>query len=213
VLEPVDLNSPTLVYQERVLALGENWGGTPQAFLSAIEGALVPLGMVLPLELACAGRRRREFFGLDLLGWLRWSSQNAWANIPIYAFAFSGLQEILRTRPSAELVALGTTFRRLPEALRDLAAWVSDLRSGRLPTACRASLERALVGPGATAFALSHHDLANEYYAAWRLWRGYGRALQDARVVLRGSKRTVINGGAITDHEAPDKRRFVEVQK
>ncbi|HZT32747.1 MAG TPA: hypothetical protein VFA33_22860 [Bryobacteraceae bacterium] len=158
---------------------GEDW-------LDRVNTTSTLRGIILPLELKGPHCRRQELFGLELLEWLRWSAPEPVRFVPVLALAWQSLRQVLGRRPCLLLVAGGATFVRLPEAAEHawLAAqrFVDAVRGSGSDHLCAkpTDIERLATGALRRAEEVTHHDLANEFYAAWRLWEGYRRALEGA---------------------------------
>jgi CheY-like chemotaxis protein len=163
---------------------------TPEAWLQNLESRkAAAAGIVLPLELTAPSWPRSRLYGLELLRWLRWSGGNDVRLTPVLALAWQSLDRVLRLKPEVLLVASGTYFVRLPEAI-DIGAsggpsllhsFIEKVQiDGNAIRASEADLDKAAFGSLGEAAQISHHDLANEGYAAWRLWEGYKQALRDA---------------------------------
>jgi hypothetical protein len=143
----------------------------------------------LPLELAAPSWPRSRLYGLELLRWLRWSGGKDFRLTPVLALAWQSLDRVLRLKPEVLLVASGTYFARLPEAINIGASREPSLLrkfiekvqiDANAIRASEADLNEAAFGSLGDAARISHHDLANDGYAAWRLWEGYKQALRDA---------------------------------
>ena len=148
-------------------------------------------GVILPLELTNSGKKFQESYGVELLDWLRWSAEGEIRFLPVLAVAWQSLNNILRATQNLLLVSPGTFFARLPQPmdhqrqlLRNFVRAVRD----REPTmkASTNSIER-FANALRELSTLTHHDLANDLYAADRLWRGYCRALERANEI-RGDR-------------------------
>ncbi len=146
------------------------------------------LGLVLPLELKTASHWRQSLFGLELLEWLRFSGKMPGGInlIPVLAASWQPLQDVLRQRFEPLIVSHGCLFTRLPEAMEKgnekLSDFVRNVRGDELFTyrERQENLIRFALGRSDAAEALTHHELANDYFAAWRLWVGYLKAVEDA---------------------------------
>lgn len=173
--------SPLLVIGEALAVLpsedwkdGENW-------LLSVEALADIRGIVLPLEIkACDYQSRQDLLGVELLNWLRWSAKEPYRYLPILAVAWQSLEAILCRTPNLLLATRGTTFARLPDAVEALLRYIKGVRekSFEWPHARIEDLER-IVG-GTQAEQISYHDLANDFYAAYRLWEGYKYAVATA---------------------------------
>ncbi len=160
--------------------------GSGEDWLKRLDSATGLRGVILPLELRTAYSSRQELYGLELLEWLRWSAPEPLRYVPVLALAWQSLAQVLRRKPSLLLTARGTTFARLPEAAEGqwsaAQRFVDAVRRAGADRLCAhpKDIERLATGALRRPEQVTHHDLANEFYAAWRLWEGYRRALKDA---------------------------------
>jgi len=177
-LELHDLQSPILVLADKVQRLNPAEWSSGDVFLAALEKASELRGIILPLELAASGTKRQQLWGIDLLNWLRWSAKEPVCDVPILAVAWQSLASVLRKRPNLLLVAEGCRFARLPTQ-DEITSFLNAARSrsGSLETCSRTVREKVARVGVAEAARISHHDLANDYYAAYRLWAAYRFAL------------------------------------
>ena len=162
---------------------------TGERWVQALSTVPDLCGIILPLELRTSGSRRQELHGIEVLEWLRWSAPEPVRCVPVLALAWESLAQILTRRPNLLLTAPGTTFVRLPEAAErnwDVAErFVHAARadaSARTLWAKPGEIEQTVIGSLSKAERVTHHDLANEFYAAWRLWKGYCHAVQPSRL-------------------------------
>lgn len=188
------LDAPQLIFRDGPRELPEADWKTTDAWLKALEAVgSSALGMVLPLELPGRYGRRGELWGVELLRWLRWSGPEPVRLIPVLVVAWQPLEMILRAKHEPLLVSRGCWFARLPDVLegspnfqdRFIAQVRKDL--DRLQIS-RADLDLLAGGTAGEAARLTHHDLANEGYSAWRLWAGYLQALRHASKGTRNTK-------------------------
>ena len=144
-------------------------------------------GLVLPLELAIRPHFRQDLRGLDVLEWTRFAGER-FRELPVLAVAWQDLESILRHRLSPFLLHAYTRFSRLPDAIEHIADFVAQVREGKFQAA-GLPWERVLWGSDYDARQVTHHDLANDYYAAERLWQGYRHALKSA---IQGGQPAVV---------------------
>lgn len=146
-------------------------------------------GIVLPVEFTDGVRFRQHAFGIELLSWLRWSAPEPLARVPVMLASFRSLDVLLRQSLNLLLVAVGTQFVQVPEEsdtrtafLRStLTAFIESTRGATAPCAKADELDRIAASSAAgTSRVLTHHDLANDYYSADRLWSGYRAAVAAA---------------------------------
>ncbi len=135
-----------------------------------------PQVVVIPLELASPAWNRQDLFGYELLNTLRWIGDEGVRGCPVLVAAWQSLADILQKRPDLLFVRPSIEFMRLPEAIDRVPGFFEDVQQGRLQPASNEQIEEASAGVQHLAERVSYHDLANDYYAAYRLWRGY-RAL------------------------------------
>ncbi len=188
------LDAPLLILRDDLREMPADEWKTTEAWLAALgTDQPAPVGMVLPLELPGRYGRRGELWGVELLRWLRWSAPEPIRLIPVLAVAWQPLEMILRATHEPLLVSHGAWFARLPDALEDSPSFqdrfITQVRkeSERLQIS-RADLELLAGGTAGEAARLTHHDLANEGYSAWRLWAGYLQTLRQAAEGTRNTK-------------------------
>lgn len=188
------LDAPQLIFRDGPRELPEADWKTTDAWLKALEAVgSSALGMVLPLELPGRHGRRGELWGVELLRWLRWSAPESVSLIPVLAVAWQPLEMILRARNEPLLVSRGAWFARLPDVLEGSPS-IQDRFIAQVRTEperfkiSRADLDLLAGGTAGEAARLTHHDLANEGYSAWRLWAGYLQALRHASKGTRNTK-------------------------
>ena len=189
----VMLDRPLLVFKESKKerpeeepleeALADDEWDSAERWLDCVEKVSDNLaGIVLPLELQGLSHCRSGLWGIELLRWLRWSAKGVLRLTPVLVTSWQALDKVLRRKPEMLLASSGTYFVRLPEVMDGpLESFKAEVREN--PEKVRADLERldALASGGLSeALQTTHHDLANEGYAAWRLWDGYRKALTDA---------------------------------
>jgi hypothetical protein len=174
----IPLDRPTLIVaggndplEDRIWLNLKSW----QDHLAALLEQNRLRGVILPLELATPSHCRGELYGLELLERLRWSTDSA-TEIPVVALAWQSLERILRSRPNLLLIHEFTCFQRLPVTSINYAPFCSAenhpfprVGAPWSSIAARIDLDSA---------NRTHHDLANDYYAAHRLWQGYRYLLQ-----------------------------------
>jgi hypothetical protein len=138
-----------------------------------------PKAVILPLELEAPGWKRQDLLGYELLNSLRWAGQDLVRGCPIIVAAWQRLDQILRKKPDLLLVRPSIEFVVLPEAVKRLADLLNDIQTGRFQPATKEEIEEAAGDVHQHSERVSYHDLANDFYAAHRLWAGY-RSLLDA---------------------------------
>lgn len=180
------LDKPILILASEIKPIEESAWGSTDAWLKTLgEFKSTALGLILPLELPGRYGRRGELWGVELLRWLRWSAPEPIRFIPALAVAWQPLEMILRAKHEPLLVSRGAWFARLPDVMdgnpSDQECFIVQVRTDpeRLKIS-RADLELLAGGTAGEAARLTHHDLANEGYSAWRLWAGYLEALRQA---------------------------------
>lgn len=132
-------------------------------------------GIILPVELAIKPHFRQDLRGLDVLEWTRFAGDQ-FRELPVLAVAWWDLESILRQRLSPLLLHAYTRFLMLPDAVEQIPHFVAQVREGGFQTS-GLPWERVLWGSDYDVRQATHHDLANDYYAAERLWQGYRHAL------------------------------------
>ena len=152
-------------------------------------------GIVLPVELDIKPHFRQDLRGLDVLEWTRFAGEQ-FRQLPVLAVAWQDLESILRQRLSPLLLHAYTVFSRLPDAVERIPDFIAQVREGRF-RAAGLPWERVLWGSDYDVHQVTHHDLANDFYAAERLWQGYRYALRDAAV---GGQSAVGNEVNRSDH-------------
>lgn len=139
-------------------------------------------GVILPLE--SSGQVRQRLPGLMWLKWLRWSADERARFVPVLACAWQDFEEILRRCLDLLLVADGSTFLRLPDGSPRSSSRIDDFINGTRQDALQScsgkELERIAFASTNKALQVRHHDLANDNYAAYRLWCGYRHVLRKA---------------------------------
>lgn len=172
--------APGLVYDGQLTLFEDpqHWqSGT--AWADAVESVeRPPQAVVIPLELAAVGRTRQDLLGYELLSSLRWSTPDPFRGCPVLLTAWQPFQDILRRHGDLLLVRPAVEFTRLPEARDRLPAFIRDVVQGRIVPVPAAQIAAA-AGPDEQASRVSYHDLANDYYAAYRVWKGYQSLLRN----------------------------------
>jgi hypothetical protein len=135
-------------------------------------------GVIIPMEIGSGNRCAQELFGLDLLEWTRWSCPLL-ERIPVLVVSWLSFERLQRLRPTLLLAQGETRFLRLPAPPKSLERFVECLRLG-VRFQDGGSWE-AVRGSNSMDAASTHHDLANDYYGAHRLWSGYKAALRSAQ--------------------------------
>ena len=179
-----DFRSALLISSDRLETLDAELWKSGKAWTEVLANRTDLKGIVLPLELKAEGISRQRLLGVDLLNWLRWSGTEPVRFLPVLGFAWQSVAQILRKKPNLLLISEGTTFLRLPEAAENgrkaLAEFVDAVRVGKVETCSEEVLEKYATNGSEEVARLTYHDLANDYYAAERLWAGYLCALRDA---------------------------------
>jgi len=158
-------------------------GATFAEFLSNFRSS--SLAIVIPMEISTEYRYAQELFGLDLLEWTRWGGPPL-EQIPVLAMSWLSFEKLHRLRPSLLLAQGATRFLRLPAPPASLKQFVEEVRRGEfVQTGAAWEMVR---GGASNDAALTHHDLANDYYGAHRLWRGYAAALRQVQRSERNSE-------------------------
>jgi hypothetical protein len=175
--------SPLLVTDQELVSLpAEAWQSGEQ-WVAALKERTGVVAIVLPLEIKASDHHsRQDLLGVDLLNWLRWSADEPLRYVPVLATTWQPIEAILRRTLNLLLVTRGTTFIRLPEAVEHLPRFIEGVRrkDPSWPQARLEDLER--IAGSTRAERISYHDLANEYYGAFRLWEGYKHALKAAKM-------------------------------
>lgn len=182
-LKACSFESPLLVTDQELVALPAEAWQNGEKWVAALEERTDVVGIVLPLEIkASEHQTRQDLLGVELLNWLRWSADEPLRYVPVLAAAWQPIEAILRRTLNLLLVTRGTTFVRLPEAVETLPRFVHSVRQNdpTWPQAQPGDLEQ--IAGSARAERISYHDLANEYYGAFRLWEGYKHALRTAKM-------------------------------
>lgn len=185
-------------YQEMLLVLPEEIlavdltaveGTTAEVFCQTLVDSLGHYppscelrGIVLPLELRTKSFLFQEMLGLDILEWLRWYSfsdtdasvLNAVRHAPVLIFGAQSLGKALRRRPNLLLTSEGTQYVVAPNCER-LTQFIDRVRrkdwQNLQPS--DSSIKDALGTSIQALLRKTHHDLANDGYAAFSLITGY----------------------------------------
>lgn len=142
------------------------------------------LGIVIPLELKFDQYPRQFLHGVELLTWLRWSAEESQRYVPVLAVSFQPLESILRRTLNLLLIGSGTQHVQLPDQSEKLQKFISNVRTPNSPE-LRANADELYgfaAAAGNSARRKTYHDLANDHYAAHRLWVGYRSALNGAAI-------------------------------
>lgn len=158
------------------------------SWVAALE-RVQPQALILPLELPVPGRSRQDLYGLDLLSWLRWSAPDATRGVPVLALAWQPVIDLLRKRPEWLLINPAIEFCTLPEGISRIAGFVREVIQKEITSCAIQDIEIAALRQGSLASTVSHHELANDYYAAYRLWQGYLALLRLAQTKNKGAAR------------------------
>lgn len=175
--------SPLLVTVQELVALPAETWQSGEDWVKALQERTDVLGIVLPLEIKDSPHQsRQDLSGIELLNWLRWSADDMLRYIPVLTVAWQSLDAVLRHTPNLLLVTCGTNFVRLPEAGQTLHRFIDGVRAKSSAWPPMHPEDLARVAGGSQAEQISYHDLANEYYAAHRLWEGYKYAVAEAQI-------------------------------
>jgi hypothetical protein len=170
---------PTIVLAESVIFCPSDVIMDGAAFVNYLADIPSPmLALVIPLEMRIGYRYAQELLGLELLEWTRWSGP-ALEQLPVLALSWLSFEKIQRLRHAQLLAQNATTFLRLPAPPMFLEKFVETVREGKLLQEGHGweEIRRGI----STDAALTHHDLANDYYGAYRLWCGYKALLPRAQ--------------------------------
>ena len=186
-------DKPLLIFSNNISELPNEKWQSAETWIDILGSASpAPIGVILPLELQPT---YGSLWGIELLQWLRWSSSEAIRFIPVLTVAWQPLEMILRKKQELLLVSRGVRFARLPEVLQGspniMERFVKQVREN--PDKFKADLtevEFLAGGMAGEAVRMTHHDLANEGYSAWRLWEGYLQALRDASADRDATKKS-----------------------
>jgi hypothetical protein len=89
------------------------------------------------------------------------------------------MQDILRKKPDVLMVRPAIEFARLPEASVRLPDFLKDVATGRIEAATSEDIAE-ISAADQQASRVSYHDLANDFYAAYRIKKGYLALLRKA---------------------------------
>lgn len=175
-LKDYRFDRPAFVLADSVRICADQEFADGASFVAALRSmATPPLGIIIPLELPITFHYAQELFGLDLLEWTRWAGSHL-EQMPVLALSWFTFEKLQRMRSSLLLSHSATQFLRLPASREALEHFIKNVRRG---TFTQEGGEWEMVRGGATVdSALTHHDLANDYYGAYRLWTGYAAALR-----------------------------------
>lgn len=185
---PIDLkqyagDEPLFLADSQVLGFNDpvEWQ-TVEAWVASLESMeRPPRAVILPLELPAPGWSRQDLYGMELLSHLRWSAPESIRCIPVLAIAWQPLIDVLRKRADFLLIKPAIDFCRLPEALDRVTKFADDVAKGNIQATSIAEIEIDACKPSLASSSVSYHDLANDYYAAYRLWMGYKGLLRQAQ--------------------------------
>jgi hypothetical protein len=177
-----DFRVPLLVQRNGIAEVPcEGWG-SGKDWIQVLASASGVMAVVLPLELKGGGHRHQELFGIELLDWLRWCAPEPLRWMPVMTASWQPLTAILRRKPNLLLVCPGTQFREITDSLEQgrqrLREDIAAAQRGDLPSCDEAALRRYATGTAVEAAQVTYHDLANDHYAAYRLWIGYLHTLE-----------------------------------
>lgn len=185
-MNPNDYNFelPLLITEQELEPLEPKYWKAGETWVEALTSRPDLKGIVLPLELMAKGTKRQQLWGVDLMNWLRWSGAEGVRYVPVFATAWQSLATVLRKKRNLLLIAEGTRFLRLPDAAENrskaVSGFVEAVRAGEVE-ACEEKILTKYAGAGSEEVArVTYHDLANDFYAAYRLWHGYQYSLKVA---------------------------------
>lgn len=213
-----DFRSPLLISEKELEHLDSGSWRSGKSWVEALANRTDIKGIVLPLEVEAEGTSCQSLFGVNLLNWLRWSGAERVRYLPVLVFAWQSLAKILRCKRNLLLIAEGTRFVRLPDSIEGqsgtLAEFVSAVRAGKAESCSKQVLEEYAERGSNEVARLTHHDLANDYYAADRLWAGYLCALRDAAEQLDAEDRqAVLTEYSLAEKDTLDCTRIVREKK
>jgi len=176
-------NSPALLYEGRLSVFGDAhcWESATvwAAHLEKLEPP--PEAVIIPLELASPSACRQDLLGYELLSALRWSGSEALRGIPCLLGSWQPLNNLLQKGSDLLLVKPAAEFVRLPDALLRLPQFLRDVAEARILPASSDSIIEACSMGNLAARRVSYHELANDYYAAYRMKKGYIALLREAK--------------------------------
>jgi hypothetical protein len=180
-MEPrtIPLDRPTVVFGDRIDTIPPDAWGQEDEWIATVSSLSGVLGFILPLELWLSGKHRQGLHGIRLLYWLRWSREEQTRFVPALTLSWMHQGQILSASRQLLLVSPGTRFARLPDVDPAVVNFVEAVRTGTAEPATLASIRRC-AGTSSFARSITYHALANDSYAAYRLWRGYRYAVEVA---------------------------------
>jgi hypothetical protein len=189
VVDDYFFRAPLLIYEEGIWEIPVDGWTSGEAWLESLSTACAERpakALVLPLELKTEARPLSELFGIELLNWLRWCAPDPIRWLPVIAVSWQSLTSVLRQKPNLLLVCPGTQFQEIPDLLaqdrRMLQLDIAAARQDKLVRCDESTLRRYTMGTAVEAAQVTYHDLANDHYAAYRLWLGYLHALEQSLV-------------------------------
>jgi hypothetical protein len=183
---------PLLIHEEGLSEVPLDGWHSGEAWIETLSTARItsPIkALVLPLELKTASGRYSTLFGVELLSWLRWCGRDSIRWLPVIAVSWQSLTAVLREKPNLLLVCPGTQFHEITDVLahdrRLLQLAIAAAQRGKLARCDQSALRCYTMGTAVEAAQVTYHDLANDHYAAYRLWVGYLHALEKSLAASR----------------------------
>jgi hypothetical protein len=174
---------PLLIDKNGILRFDDpkHWQ-SPENWVSSLEQVNEPVqAVILPLELPAPGWNLQDLYGVQLLTYLRWSAPDRFRALPVLAMSWQPLMDILRKRFEVMLIRPALEFQSLPVALNRIPHFASAVLDHTIAPTSITKIVETFVSASGLARRVSYHDLANDYYAADRLWKGYKSLLQHTR--------------------------------
>jgi len=135
--------------------------GFIQQINSIVEGIS---GFVIPLEFSFQSDQLTHFDGITLLECLQVSD---FKEKPMLVYSWLTIETILRIRPSSALIAGNTFFKQMPFPLPEYMPKFLRLKPD----------EQTQTSMAFSDLTSTYHDMANDYYGAYRLWLGFKHAI------------------------------------
>lgn len=123
------------------------------------------LGFVIPLEFNFQSDQLAHFDGISLLECLL--QVPSVKEKPVLIYSWLTLESVLRIRPSSALISANTFYKQMPFDLTGHIALFSSLNPN----------PHQQTAIGVSDLASTYHDMANDYYGAYRLWVGFKHAI------------------------------------
>lgn len=208
--EDYSFDSPLLLIGERphVFSDVSSWSTPDDWRLALQKDALAARAIIIPLELSAPKWKRQDLLGYELLSTLRWTTDASLRGLPVLMAAWQPLEYILKKRPDLLIVHPATDFSRLPQDGGCAKRFFEAVSLGQIRAATISEIEECAEGASDAARRLSYHDLANDYYAAYRIWRGYKALVQES--AKKGVDKAVTEAKVILDENFPWEKYIVE---